>query len=293
MSFKSPLDTVLELESNGRDKTKQTVDQCILLGVLAGWFAGLGGFGCLATGGNIPDISPGTRQIISGLTFPIGLVMILFTGSDLFTGMQSAATAGLLSRKVQALPFLKLMFLSFISNAVGAIMFAYIFVYYVSSGDDYWVNIAKDIAVKKMQGDFYKKIISGIMANFLVNVAVFCAASANDIVGKCAGVWGPIYIFVVCEFEHCIANCFYIPLGLFYGAEGSWGKFILHNLIPVTIGNVIGGCLCVGTLLYYIHHLRGDHPDAAQNALLWAKGKIFKPQYLGINEEGDHLIINK
>ena len=94
----------------------------------------------------------------------------------------------------------------------------------------------------------YKVFIKGIGANWLVALAMWLAYAAKDVSGKLLGIWFPIMAFVAMGFEHSVANMFFIPTAIFYGAPITWADFILNNLIPATLGNIVGGSILVGML---------------------------------------------
>ena len=115
---------------------------------------------------------------------------------------------------------------------------------------------AKAIAVAeaKVTMPFDVAVIKAIGCNWLVCLAVYLANASDDIIGKIVGIWFPIMAFVTIGFEHSVANMFFIPLGMFLGAEGvNWGSIIVNNLIPVTIGNIIGGAIFVACIYWYTY----------------------------------------
>jgi formate transporter len=111
------------------------------------------------------------------------------------------------------------------------------------------------MATKKVAIAFVPAIIRGILCNILVVLAVWMATGARDVIGKLFACWFPVMLFVLCGYEHCVANMYFIPLGMFLGAPVTWGQICLNNLLPVTIGNIIGGSLIV-PLAYYIAYLK-------------------------------------
>jgi formate/nitrite transporter len=279
MSFKTPHETLRALYDIGIKKSSQTFDQMILLGTLAGVFIAFGGILALNTGGNIPEIAdahPGIGKTLMGATFPAGLFMVVITGSDLFTGLTMQLTPALVSRKISFIHYMKSLVFSYITNCLGTLLIAYCLVYVTYSGTDPWVKTVKVMATKKMHNNFGYTVISGIAANFLVNIAVFGSIAANDIIGKVAAIWIPIFTFVACGFEHSIANSFFVPLGLLYGADGDVGRYIWANLVPSTLGNIIAGVVFVGLLFWYVYGLRSDHPNELSNIFSSLKTRATK-----------------
>src|SRR5690606_5485698 len=105
----------------------------------------------------------------------------------------------------------------------------------------------------KVSQPFMVTLVKGIICNWMVALAMWIAYAAKDIAGKIIGIWFPIMAFVAMGFEHCVANMFFIPTAIFYGADISWFEFLFKNLLPVTIGNIIGGGLLVGTAYWYLY----------------------------------------
>ena len=150
---------------------------------------------------------------------------------------------------------------------VGAVALAYLV--YLSGQYNYTSGALGAFTIKvalgKVSLSFLPALISGILCNILVCAAVLMASTAKDIAGKSLAIFFPIMAFVVSGFEHCVANMYYIPAGIFasmnpdYGITGSqiaalnWGNFFTVNLLPVTIGNIIGGGFIIGGLFFYLH----------------------------------------
>jgi formate/nitrite transporter len=257
MTYKTPTQTLEAICEVGKKKSSSTIDQMILLGFMAGVFISLGGQFALVTGGNIPKVvseNPGISRLLFGATFPVGLMLVIVTGTDLFTGVTMVLVPPLLARRMSILSYLKTLIVSYLSNAIGCVAIAYFIIYWTQSGTDPWVDTVKAIAVKKCHGSFgsrfFPLMLSGIAANFLVTMAVYAAIAADDITGKFIAIWFPVAAFVACGFEHSIANWFFVPLGLFYKADVEWWRFPVVNLIPVTIGNAIGGSIFVGLVFW-------------------------------------------
>ena len=164
-------------------------------------------------------------------------------------------TLGVLDGKATLGGLTKNWVLSWIFNFVGALFVAYVLAYMggiVAKGP--FLAKAITVAEGKVVGmDWTTAIIRGIGCNWLVCLAVWLANASDDITGKILGIWFPIMAFVCIGFEHSVANMFFIPLGWFCGAHISWYYIITANLIPVTIGNIIGGALFVACIYWYTY----------------------------------------
>lgn len=238
--------------SAGIKKANLSIFKMILLGMFAGAFIALAGVG--ATFGNAY-----VGKIAGALIFPAGLAMVVVAGSELFTGNCLMVTA-LLSREIGPLRLLKNWLFVFIGNFIGALLVALIV---TSSGvlDPISDSVVATASAKVSMG-FPVAMLRGVLCNFLVCIAVWMAFGAKTVGGKIAAVFFPVLLFVLCGFEHSVANMYYVPAGLFMNwfngtatAGLSVQSFLVENLLPVTIGNIIGGAVLVGGG-YYLAYLR-------------------------------------
>lgn len=200
--------------------------------------------------------------------------MIVFVGGELFTG-DCLMIAGVADRKFSVLAMIKTLLIVFFSNMAGAVIIAALV--YFSGLLDYTNGALGAFTIKVAYGKTtiapFKAVCSGILCNILVCMAVLMATAAKDIAGKVWAIFFPICAFVIGGWEHCVANMFYIPAGIFASMNGSYvakteelygitadqiaanlniGGFI-SNLIPVTIGNMLGGMVFIALPLYAIH----------------------------------------
>ena len=220
----------------------------LLLGILAGMFIALAGVG--ATFGNVYG-----GKLASALIFPVGLIMVVIAGSELFTG-NNLIIMSWIKVKIHFRKLLKNWFFVYLGNFIGALLVTILVIY--SGAFDSITDSVIATAVAKSNLGFLEAFIRGILCNFLVCIAIWMAFSAETVNGKVLAIFGPIFLFVLCGFEHSIANMFYGPAGIIVAlkngvlAEGlSIGSFLLHNLLPVTLGNIIGGAGIV-SLSYYL-----------------------------------------
>ena len=233
----------------GEAKAKLPVWKMLVLGILAGAFIALAGVG--ATIGGIYG-----GKIASACIFPAGLAMVVVAGSELFTGNNLMLMA-LFSRKIRLYHLLKNWSFVFLGNLIGAGLVALIVI--LSGVLDSAMDTVVATANAKVSMDFFEAMFRGILCNFLVCIAVWMAFYAKTVSGKIMAVFFPVMLFVLCGFEHSVANMYYVPAGIFakmFGASGgdavSVSSFLLNNLLPVTIGNIIGGAFFVGGSYYLI-----------------------------------------
>ena len=255
-------------------KNKTTLPLCrlILLGIFAGMFIACGASASSVAMHIISNV--GLARLVAGSIFPVGLMMIVFVGGELFTG-DCLMIMGCLHGQFPAWRMIKVLTVVFFSNFIGAALIA---ILVKASGQYHYTNdllgaFTIKVAVGKLTMSFGAAFASGILCNVFVCIAVLMAAASKDIAGKVWAIFFPIMAFVVSGYEHCVANMYYIPAGIFAVADSSyvkaaettygytasqfelltWGNFVTKNLIPVTLGNIVGGMIFVGLPLYLIH----------------------------------------
>ena len=256
-------------------KTVVSFRQMSLLAFFAGMFIACGASASSVAMHAISNV--GVARLVAGAVFPVGLMMIVFVGGELFTG-DCLMIMGCLHRKYSVWSMLRVLAIVFLFNFVGAAVFALLVnatTQFGFTGNMMGAFTIK-VAMGKLELSFGSAFISGILCNFFVCVAVLMAASTKEIAGKTWAIFFPILAFVISGFEHCVANMYYIPAAIFaanneayaqaameaYGytaqqlANLNWGNFLVGNLLPVTLGNIVGGMLLVGIPLYLIHKNR-------------------------------------
>ncbi|MBO7664920.1 formate/nitrite transporter family protein [Candidatus Saccharibacteria bacterium] len=239
----------------GVGKAKLPWWKMLVLGIFAGMFIALAGVG--ATFGNVYG-----GKIAGACIFTAGLAMVVVAGSELFTGNNLMIMA-LFDRKIKLSQMLLNWLLVFIGNFIGAIFVTTVVV--ISGAFDAIPDAVVNTANAKVNLGFFEALLKGIMCNFLVCIAVWMAFSANTVSGKIMAVFLPVMLFVLCGFEHSIANMFFIPAGTLTGAiynlpAPGFTSFLLNNLTPVVIGNIIGGSLLVGCGYYVAYHTSEKKP---------------------------------
>ena len=239
-------------------KARLPLGRMFVLAILAGMFIAVGG---LAAGVGSATFTGSAARLISGAVFPAGLAMVLIAGSELFTG-NCLMIMGVLKRRITAGGMLRNFAVVWLGNLVGAMLIAFIAAFGHSYGafSGALAEAVVNTASAKVSLSFGDAFLRGVGCNFLVCIAVWMANAAKTVGGKIAGLYFPIAAFVIAGFEHVVANMYYIPAGLFAAsihgipAEGlTWGAFVLKNLIPVTLGNMVGGVVLVGCAAWYLY----------------------------------------
>lgn len=220
--------------------------------ILAGAFIALGGVLSVVASAGFAD-NPSAQKVMSGLAFPIGLLLTVVFGAELFTGncavLMPAALKSRLSVKDVALNLVMV----WIGNFVGAIAILGLLV--IGGGlldTDPFASAIVKLADMKMSLEPMTAFWRGVGCNWLVCLAIWLALTSDTLGGKALGCWIPVAAFVILGLEHSVANMFFIPAGMYVGGEWCLDG-LLRNLLPVTLGNFIGGALFVGCLYAWLY----------------------------------------
>ena len=257
MSYRSPKEVVTAVNMAGLTKVKMGFHKTMTMGFMAGAFIAFGGLLAIKVGGGVPGIkasNPGLQNFIFGAVFPVGLMLVVIAGAELFTGNTAVSIPGVLSGRISWISWLRNLFLSYAGNLLGSLFVAFFLAYQTNliAGEP-WLGFTRAVAEAKVSASFWVLFLKGIGCNWLVCLSIWLAVASDDVAGKILGIWFPIMAFVALGFEHSIANMFFIPLGIFYGAQVTWGQFFMVNLIPVTLGNIVGGSFFVGFLYWFVY----------------------------------------
>lgn len=267
-----PAEVARKAENVGVAKAVMSPATVFALSILAGAFIALGAIFATTTMAGGGDLPYGVLRLLGGLTFSLGLILVVVAGAELFTGNNLIVMAWA-SRRVSTARLLGNWALVFTGNFVGAVATAGL----MYAGEQYTFGkgavgaTALSIAVAKTSLGWYQAVVLGAFCNALVCLAVWLTYGARTTTDKILAIVPPIAAFVAVGFEHSVANMYFIPMGLYIkqdesfvaGLEGApdlsnltWGSFLGDNLLPVTLGNIIGGGLMVG-LVYWWVYLRG------------------------------------
>lgn len=257
MDFNSPKQIVAVVSKSAQIRSNNKISVTLVLAFLGGAYIALGGLLSVVVGGGFPAMSavnPAMSKLLMGITFPIGLILVAIAGAELFTGSTAYFIPPVASRKLSIRDLLKNWGLVYFGNFIGAIFVAFFIAYLTGIlSSSPWKEFIIDIAVKKTSAPFYKIFLKGMACNWFVALAMWLAYASNHISGKVIGIWFPIMSFVTLGFEHCVANMFFIPTGILLGASISPVEFLIQNLIPATLGNIVGGAFLVGGLYWFAY----------------------------------------
>jgi formate transporter len=276
-----PLEMARKAEQVGVVKAGMSTANTFALSVLAGAFIALGAiFATTVTAGGA-DVSFGVVRLLVGLAFSLGLILVVVAGAELFTGnnLIVMAWAGRRVRTVQVARNWTIVYLGNLVGALATALILFIGQQYEFGGGEVGVQ-ALSIAAAKTDLGFVQAVALGILCNGLVCLAVWLCYSARTTTDKILSIIPPIAAFVAAGFEHCVANMFFIPIGLliesddaFVSAQGeavpdlstlTWERFITANLFPVTIGNIVGGAVMVGAIYWFVYLRKQSEAPSAQ-----------------------------
>lgn len=270
-----PQEVALKAEQLGVDKVAKPLLSVLALSVLAGAFIALGAIFSSTVAVGAGEFPFGVTKLLSGVTFSLGLILVVIAGAELFTGNNLIVMAWA-SRRVTTLQLLRNWLIVFLGNFVGAVSTAALLFlsgqYEFAGGKVGAAALA--IAEHKSTLGFSQALVLGVLCNALVCLAVWLAMSARSLTDKVIAIVPPIAAFVAAGFEHSIANMYFMSLGMMIkegASAGFWetihssptafqnittSNFLIGNLLPVTIGNILGGAGLVAAVYWFIY-LRG------------------------------------
>lgn len=264
----NPKNRAKYMVSIGACKTQLRTNQVLLLAFMAGMFISFGAIAFNTVTATIEN--PSIARLLGSLVFPAGLTLVLIGGSELFTGNSMTLPVALYEKQITFKDVLHNWILVFIGNFIGSLFIAILVLYSKTLslfGGDLALTTIR-IAISKSSLVFTQALASGILCNLLVCLAVWLSFAGDSTIEKIAALYLPILVFVLCGFEHCVANMFFIPAGIFAAhhptyhdlavhaglhlEELSWSAFLCNNLLPVTLGNIIGGAI-IGLVYAYVY----------------------------------------
>ena len=251
----SPAQIAEKVDAIGVAKARMPLLAVVMLGIVAGGFIGLGALYYTIVVSDA-QLTFAASRVLGGLVFSLGLILVVVAGAELFTGNNLLVMAWA-DKKISTAELLRNWILVYVANGFGAVSLAVI-VYLSNHGamnDGAVATKYVQIAEGKMALSFVAAFFKGVLCNLLVCLAVWLALAGHSVADKILAIVFPISAFVAAGFEHSVANMYFIPLGLLYsGAEiAQWGKFLL-SLIPVTLGNIVGGSVLVAAVYHLIYN---------------------------------------
>ena len=245
--YVSPAEVCGNFLAVGERKAALPLDKMLVMAVLAGAFIALAGVA--STWGSMLVENLSLRRLIAGCVFPAGLAMVVLTGTELFTG-NCLMSIALLDRRITVPAMLRNWCVVYVGNFIGAAAVAAMAV---------WGGVfagKEDLLIATAMGKIMpveQAVFRGILCNILVCLGVLMAAAATDAGGKVVSLFFPVAAFVMAGYEHSVANMYYLTAGVLAGADLSAADIFIRNLLPVTIGNIIGGAVILGGGYWYMY----------------------------------------
>jgi len=247
-------------EAVGVAKAEQPALRMFVLALLAGAFIAFGALFSVVATTPAPDsaLPYGVAQVLAGVVFSLGLVLVVVAGAELFTGNNLVVMAWA-GRRIRTRALLRGWAIVYVGNVVAALAVAYV-VHLSGALDNGGGAVSRRtiaVATAKTSHSFGQALILGVLGNVLVCLAVWLCFAARSVTDKVIAIVLPVSAFVAAGFEHSIANAYLVPAGLFAQGGGNrpltWSRFVTHNLVPVTIGNLIGGAVLVGIVYWFVY----------------------------------------
>lgn len=249
--FSGDIDKVTEAAGNKVDFMQSSPAGYLVLSALAGVYVGFGIILIFSIGGPLhADASP-FLKLMMGSSFGIALSLVIFAGSELFTGNNMVLLVGKLQNKISSGLMLKSWLLCYVGNLIGSVLLA-VLMFYADSLVESSKNLVLQISSMKMNADAEELFVRGILCNWLVCLAVWLAIKMKSEAAKLIMIFWCLFAFISSGFEHCVANMTLLSLGLLlpHNAEISLAGFG-YNLTWVTLGNVVGGAVFVGMAYWF------------------------------------------
>lgn len=240
----SPKETSEALILTAQNKASMTTQKRLLMSIMAGLYISLGAQGFMVTYENV---------FIRAAVFPVGLMLIVLVGGELYTG-NCLMTFALLQKKIKAYDYIKSLLQVFTGNFIGALIVVALLYFGGVYNNQVLSETVVKIANAKLSLTFTQALSKGILCNILVSLGVWFATTSKDTTGKLLGCWFPVMLFVLTGYEHVVANMFYLPMAAIYDSTITISKILISNFLPVAIGNFIGGGILVPVVYYRVYH---------------------------------------
>ena len=245
------------------EKAERRSTRTFIRAVLAGMFIAIGAYAAAVVSHQIPTY--GIQKLIAGIVFPVGLILIMICGADLFTG-NCLIFIAVLDKKVKLRRMLKNLFLVFCGNLLGSLIIAALIWGAGLLNNAELGQYALKVANSKVNLSFMQAFCSGIICNIVICMAVYGSFKSKELMGKVMYIWIVVFTFIITGTEHCVANMYYFIVALFAKLNPAFIEAahlseeavsninllgIANNMIPVTLGNFVGGAVLVGMIYYF------------------------------------------
>ncbi|SCW55416.1 nitrite transporter NirC [Paenibacillus tianmuensis] len=256
--FTSSVEAIVEAAVKKKEKMNENLARYAVSALLAGAYVGLGIILIFSVGAPLAAAKSPFQPMVMGMSFGLALTLVVFAGSELFTGNNMFFTMSTLARRTTVNDTLKNWGIVFLGNLAGAVALSLLIVgtgLFKTAGPEHLIFAA---AAKKMALPFWESFFRGILCNWLVCLALWMAGRAKEDIAKLVLIWWCLYAFIASGYEHSVANMTLLSLAYLLPQHpetisvGGW----LNNMIPVTLGNIVGGGLFVGLAYWFISPVR-------------------------------------
>lgn len=270
-NYLSPQEITNYTSDGGVNKVNRSALLALVMAIMAGVYIALGGFASSVAAHDVAN--KGLAKLVTGAVFPIGLMFVVINGADLFTG-NCLIVISTLEKRTTWGGFFKNLIIVLVGNFIGAVAIAFLVANsgILNMSDGRFGAYAIKTAVSKSNLQFTQALCLAIICNIYVCAGIWMIYAAKDITGKVMAGFFSIFAFAISGAEHIVANMFYIPVALFVKSNAeymelahatadqlSWGKFLINNAIPVTLGNIIGGVFIGG--MYFLIYKKLTKPS--------------------------------
>ena len=259
----TPAEAYDALVKKGEYNAAASAGKTVFSSILGGAYVGMGAMLSLAVAGNSPGLAeadPGLYKWLFGALFPVNLLLALQCGGQLFTGNTSYMMAAVCEGRATPADMARSLGLSWMGNFIGCTAFA-VACKYAGVLEGGAGQLAAATLATKTSYALGPLLVKAMFCNWLVCLAVYLSMQAKDMTGKYLSIWLPVSCFVSIGFEHSVANMFLLPAGLMSTSDISAQTALLHNLLPVTVGNAISGSLFVGAAMSFMYGKLGEEEE--------------------------------
>ncbi|BDC98696.1 formate/nitrite transporter family protein [Persicobacter psychrovividus] len=282
MALLKPKEIAKVFSDSAYEKNGHSTGRLFLLSIIGGAFIALGFMLAIQIAGGSPSLDPGMKSFILGCTFPVGFIMCMIGGGEIFTSACAAMPIPFFRKQTSFLPVLRVWGLVYAGNIVGGVLVAWFFTkeigFFHGAALTYMFHIAEHkvgtLPSQANEAHLWVTFVKAVGANWMVCMAAWMAYSAKDTFSKIFCIWLPVMTFVTFGFEHCVANMYIIPAAIFCGAPITWGQFIGNNLIVATLGNIVGGFVFVGLAYWYIYLKNVDQNENKSDSVVTETGEL-------------------
>ncbi len=288
MLYTGAVDTIAAVSLKKATAMKHSLTGFLTLSVMAGFYIGFAVILAFTCAAPVAAINPGIGKIVAGATFGIALALIIVTGAELFTGYNLLIFKGTLRGTVTLSDSMLGWFWTYVGNLGGSMLFALMIIASGIFAPDPWKSFMLKAATYKCNAPWWELFFRGIFCNWLVCLGIWSAVGrCTSDSGKLIMTWWVLFCFVTTGMEHCVANMTILTIANLLPHDPSaisWGKMFGWNLVPVTLGNIVGGTFFV-TFLYWFATVMDERGARKTEAVIGGCGSAGLPRAGGAPEE--------